>query len=362
MPLVLSIVALVCLGAWWLVASRPSQTEAGAPAPAASQTETDAQIPTASDESAAPSQTETDAPALAALQTETDAQTPTSSNEILPLRPDISEIPPVRLERAPDGSLSLPAPPASVVGTPRIEGGTLDFNNLPTYGSVELTAFFSPDPYTIEVVSGGEVDASYLGGACVGHAAEAPEVRLSWSGASAQLRIFFNAPGGEDSSLLVNLPDGSWLCNDDTDGLNPEVLLSDAPEGQYDIWVGSYERGEFISGTLSISEIATIDSSATPPPTEPVRVGGNITPPTKTKDVAPIYPAVAQSARVSGVVILEAVIGVAGRVTDVKVLRSVALLDDAAVAAVRQWEYTPTMMNGSPVPVIMTVTVNFTLR
>ena len=64
----------------------------------------------------------------------------------------------------------------------------------------------------------------------------------------------------------------------------------------------------------------------------------------------------------SGVVILEAVIGPDGRVTDVKVLRSVPLLDDAAIIAVRQWEYTPTRLNGSPVPVIMPVTVNFQLR
>jgi protein TonB len=91
-------------------------------------------------------------------------------------------------------------------------------------------------------------------------------------------------------------------------------------------------------------------------------VGGNISPPAKTRNVDPVYPRVAQSARVSGVVILEAVIGADGRVTEVKVLRSVALLDDAAIAAVRQWEYTPTMLNGSPVPVIMTVTVNFQLR
>ena len=55
-------------------------------------------------------------------------------------------------------------------------------------------------------------------------------------------------------------------------------------------------------------------------------------------------------------------IGADGRVTDVKVLRSVALLDDAAITAVRQWEYTPTQLNGAPVPVIMTVTVNFQLR
>ena len=99
-----------------------------------------------------------------------------------------------------------------------------------------------------------------------------------------------------------------------------------------------------------------------PPPPEPVRVGGNISPPTKTKDVPPTDPPVAQSARVQGIVILEAVIGPAGRVTEVKVLRSVPLLDEAAIEAVKQWEYTPTLLNGVPVPVIMTVTVNFTLQ
>ena len=99
-----------------------------------------------------------------------------------------------------------------------------------------------------------------------------------------------------------------------------------------------------------------------PPPPEPVRVGGNISPPAKVTDVPPVYPTVAQAARVQGVVILEAVIGPDGRVTDVKVLRSVPLLVDAAIAAVRQWEYMPTLLNGVPVPVIMTVTVNFTMQ
>ena len=60
--------------------------------------------------------------------------------------------------------------------------------------------------------------------------------------------------------------------------------------------------------------------------------------------------------------ILEAIIGPNGSVTEVKVLRSVPLLDDAAIAAVQQWQYTPTMLNGTPVPIIMTVTVNFTLQ
>jgi protein TonB len=93
-----------------------------------------------------------------------------------------------------------------------------------------------------------------------------------------------------------------------------------------------------------------------------VRVGGNIKAPTKIKDVRPVYPAIAQSARVQGVVIIEATIGPNGRVVDAKVLRSIPLLDAAALDAVRQWEFTPTLLNGVPVPVIMTVTVNFTLQ
>ena len=76
----------------------------------------------------------------------------------------------------------------------------------------------------------------------------------------------------------------------------------------------------------------------------------------------PVYPDVAQSARVQGIVIIEAIIGPDGKVRDAKVLRSVPLLDDAALNAVRRWEYTPTLLNGVPVAVIMTVTVNFTLQ
>jgi len=99
-----------------------------------------------------------------------------------------------------------------------------------------------------------------------------------------------------------------------------------------------------------------------PPPAAPVRVGGNIKPPQKTRDVRPVYPPIAQSARVQGIVIIEATIGPDGAVKDAKVLRSIPLLDQAALDAVRQWVFTPTLLNGVPVPVIMTVTVQFTLQ
>lgn len=93
-----------------------------------------------------------------------------------------------------------------------------------------------------------------------------------------------------------------------------------------------------------------------------VRVGGDIKEPKKIRHVAPVYPDVALQARVQGVVILEAMIDTAGDVIDATILRSVALLDQAAVDAVRQWRFTPTLVNGAPVNVIMTVTVNFTLN
>jgi TonB family protein len=93
-----------------------------------------------------------------------------------------------------------------------------------------------------------------------------------------------------------------------------------------------------------------------------VRVGGKIRPPTKVKDVQPVYPAAAKSARVSGVVIVEATIGADGKVIDAKVLRSVPMLDQSALDAVKQWEFTPTLLNGKPVPVVMTVTINFKLQ
>lgn len=95
---------------------------------------------------------------------------------------------------------------------------------------------------------------------------------------------------------------------------------------------------------------------------ETVRVGGDIKPPLKIKNVPPVYPQIAITSHTQGVVILDATIGTDGKVKDTKILRSIKQLDDAAVAAVRAWEYKPTLVNGKPVQVIMTIPVNFTLN
>jgi len=91
----------------------------------------------------------------------------------------------------------------------------------------------------------------------------------------------------------------------------------------------------------------------------PLRVGGTIRQPVKLVDVPPVMPEEARAANIRGVVILELVIGTEGTVTSARVLRSIPLLDEAALAAARQWRYEPTLLNGQPVPVILTAPVSF---
>jgi periplasmic protein TonB len=97
------------------------------------------------------------------------------------------------------------------------------------------------------------------------------------------------------------------------------------------------------------------------PPKDPIPVGGNIRPPTRVVYVAPVYPPLALAARVQGTVILQAVIDEKGSVRELRVLRGHPLLDDAAMQAVDKWQFTPTLLNGTAVPVVMTVTVTFSL-
>jgi periplasmic protein TonB len=101
-----------------------------------------------------------------------------------------------------------------------------------------------------------------------------------------------------------------------------------------------------------------------PPPVEraPVRIGGQIKTPALLHRVEPEYPDIAAAARLTGLVILEALVDNTGCVESVKVLRSGhPLLDREAVAALKQWRYTPLVLNGTPTPFVLTVTFNFSV-
>ena len=97
---------------------------------------------------------------------------------------------------------------------------------------------------------------------------------------------------------------------------------------------------------------------------EPVRArfGNSVFEPDKIRNVEPLYPAEAFQEGVEGVVVLEVVVGTTGFVADVRVRRSAPRFDAAAIAAVKQWQYVPTVLGGTPVPVTFTVVVRFRLR
>lgn len=97
------------------------------------------------------------------------------------------------------------------------------------------------------------------------------------------------------------------------------------------------------------------------PPPAPIRTGGEIQPPALVHRVNPVYPDIAVTAQIEGVVILEAIVDREGRVEDLRVLRSIPLLDKAAIAAVQQWRYAPLLLNGKPERFVLTVSVSFRL-
>ncbi len=119
------------------------------------------------------------------------------------------------------------------------------------YGTVRLGVGFAPDPHTVSVTAGGELDLS-VDDCSYGYVTYAPTYELTYDGSgTTDLHVFVRA--GEDTTLLINTPDGSWMCDDDSLGdSNPQLSITDAPAGVYDIWVGTY-GSERASATLYIS-------------------------------------------------------------------------------------------------------------
>jgi protein TonB len=122
--------------------------------------------------------------------------------------------------------------------------------------------------------------------------------------------------------------------------------------------------GGVVGGVLG-GLLTEIPPPPPPPPAEPrppVRVGGQIQAPTLLHRVEPVYPVLAVHANIRGTVILEAIVDADGRVASVKVLRSAhKMLDEAAVDAVRQWQYSPVILNGIPERFVLTVVLSFNL-
>ncbi len=133
---------------------------------------------------------------------------------------------------------------------------TLNYNLSPVFGSAELTSNFGPDPFTVGITSGGPASVSYLGDGCLGYTTSAPSFSLSYtSGDFSLLRFYFI--GSSDTTMVINSPNGSYFCVDDSfDTVDPTIDFNNPVSGRYDIWIASYLQGASISGFLYITENA----------------------------------------------------------------------------------------------------------
>jgi hypothetical protein len=151
-------------------------------------------------------------------------------------------------EQAPANSSAASTPSASTGSASRPDVGA-----QPLYGTATLGAGFSPDPHVTSIDAGGSDQNPISGSGCAGYInAERPDLDINYSAGS--YKLFIYAQSSSDTTLLVNLPDGSWVCSDDAMGRNPVVALDNPPSGNYNIWVGTYAAGTPQNATILISE------------------------------------------------------------------------------------------------------------
>ena len=156
-----------------------------------------------------------------------------------------SAVPALSLSRFPCNEIVIQTPPPD----------KLDYTLGGNYGEANLSAGFTPDPYSVGMTVGGPVDVSYLGSSCSGFATAAPDLRINFGGGgSSLLRAYFVGSNG-DTTLIVNDPSGNFYCFDDSFGtVNPTIDFNNPAGGTYDIWIGSYASGTTVSGTLYLTE------------------------------------------------------------------------------------------------------------
>lgn len=134
-----------------------------------------------------------------------------------------------------------------------------DYMLDPNFGDVELESGFQPDPYEVDLLSGGSVDletSEEIDIFATGYVSEAPDVDFYYESDGIFDLTFWVDGYGEDTILLINGPDGSWYFDDDSaGGVDPEIVFPSAEGGLYSIWIGSYYDDEFLDVTLLITEL-----------------------------------------------------------------------------------------------------------
>lgn len=119
-----------------------------------------------------------------------------------------------------------------------------NYRAQPTYGYVNIASGFDGDPIEIEVTAGGDVRVESdlnLPRACEGYInAGAPDLSINYEAGSLPFQIYVHSDA--DTTLIINDPLGQWQCDDDSIGTNPAKRFASPPSGQYDVWIGTFDR------------------------------------------------------------------------------------------------------------------------
>ena len=164
-----------------------------------------------------------------------------------------------------DAAQNPPEPPPAAMQPANAPNENVEENGKPVrddgthFGRVALNPGFTPDPYTTGGTSGGTVNAQTLDENCSGWISETPDHILDASDAFAVLRVLAKAEEERrDLTLVIQKPDESYLCADDTDtGLNP-IISSAFPTGTYKVWLGSFLQEEETAYRLGFTELDSI--------------------------------------------------------------------------------------------------------
>ncbi|MFL2840297.1 MAG: hypothetical protein ACJ0BT_00420 [Pseudohongiellaceae bacterium] len=129
-----------------------------------------------------------------------------------------------------------------------------DFSAPATFATVNINSGFTPDPMTYDVISGGNIGAAKLGKSCAGNIANAPDFEFTFD--AGLLDLYISVISSVDTTLVINAPNGNWICDDDSGGdLDPSIHFQNPSSGTYDVWIGTYNSVSTHDATLYISEL-----------------------------------------------------------------------------------------------------------
>jgi len=169
----------------------------------------------------------------------------------------------------------------------------------------------------------------------------------------APARAQLSAPAPASQKVAKAMPDMSATLN--AHPVSAQRSASDDADAAPSVDASAASPNAELQGIGANSDVAP----PPPPAAPPLRLGGFVKPPKLLTSVLPVYPSIARSSGIEGNVVVEASIGLAGNVVATKVISGPPMLRQAAVDALRRWKYQPAMLNGEPVAVQTTVTIQF---